>query len=488
MEYGLRTTKTLPARCRAGESGIEFEREVKLEEQFYTVQKEITEDRHAILTVSFDADEINRRVLAMAKDLRKKVRIPGYRPGRASAKAVIRYVGRETILNEMADELAKELLPEILKKEGLEPANRSVVETEMNPFSLVFKVPLEAKAVIKEGYDQVRIEKEEPVVDEEDIQKVLEEAREQNAQWVPYEEPLQPGDMVTMDLLVRADGAELLHQEDWEVVIKEGGVIRPEFVEQVTGMKPGETRTFNLIYPDDAKVPWAGKDATFEVTVHTVKREEFPDIDDEFARSISDKEDLESLKSDIRSQMLKELREQKERDFQKKALDALLEHSEVAYSEDEVDERINLLIAERKSEVVESGWKWETYLKVVGETEEKLKEELRPLAEARVKERAALKALAEVEHIYLSEGELDDHIKELIESSEDSESAEKLYENDVIRSMLKEDMIVSKALKRWLEMVSGEESAEDQAEDTEKAQKQTEEAPEALEAEDAPEE
>ncbi len=460
-----------------------------MEEQFYTVQKEITEDRHAILTVSFDADEINRRVLAMAKDLRKKVRIPGYRPGRASAKAVIRYVGRETILNEMADELAKELLPEILKKEGLKPASKSVVDTETNPFSLVFKVPLEAEAVLKEGYNQVRIEKEEPVIDDGDVQEVLEKARKQNAQWVPYEEPLQPGDMVTMDLLVRADGEELLHQEDWEVVIEEGGVIRPEFVEQVTGMKPGETRTFNLTYPDDAKVPWAGKDATFEVTVHSVKREELPDIDDEFARSISDNEDLESLKSDVRSQMLKELREQKEREFQKKALDALLEHSEVVYSEDEVGERTDLLIAEHKSQVAKSGWKWETYLKVTGETEEKLQEEFRPLAEAEVKGRAVLKALAKAENIYLSDGELDDHIKELIEGSEDSKEAEKLYESDAIRDMVKDDMIVSKALERWLEMVSEEESAEAQAEGTEKAQEHNEETPEALgEAEDAPEE
>ncbi len=444
-----------------------------MEERPYTVKKEITEDRYAILTVEVDEKEVDRRIMEMAKDLRKKIRVPGYRPGKASTKAIIRYVGKEAMLEELAEKMSGEVFYSIAEEENLMPIGKVSTKVELHPLTFVFRVPLEPEATLKEGYDQVRVEMKAKEISEEDVQAVLKDMQERSAQWVPHEGAVEPGDMITADLVVTADGEELLRQEDWEVVLEEGGVFMPEFVEQVTGMKPGETKTFSLTYPEDAKVPWAGKDATFEVTLHSAKRKELPEIDDEFAREVSEQEDLDSLKADIRKRMTEELRKYEEDSAQNKALDALLEHAEVSYPKEAVEEQIDFILEDEKTRIKRAGWQWDVYLRISGKTEEELRESLRPTAEKVVQERAALLAFAKAEGIEISEEELNEKIEEIAESSSDPDKVREMYTKKDIRYFLEEDLLTQKAADAWFERTivwaeeTPEESESPEAEDAE---------------------
>ena len=161
-------------------------------EKGYTVKTEFTEDRHAILTVEFDEEEVNRRLMEMAKELRKKIRVPGYRPGKASTRAIIRYLGREALLEELAEEMSEEVLRSAIEEENLKPIGRAAMQTKLQPFTLMFQVPLAPEATLKEGYDQVKVEMETGEIGEKDIQAVLERAQKENVQWVPHEEPVKP--------------------------------------------------------------------------------------------------------------------------------------------------------------------------------------------------------------------------------------------------------------------------------------------------------
>ncbi len=417
------------------------------EERGYIVKKEFTEDHHAVLTVEFDDKEVNRRLVEMARDLRKKVRIPGYRPGKASPTAIIRHIGRDAMLEEMAEEMAEDLFSTLVEEEGLQVIGKVKMETKLRPFSMVFHAPLKPEGKLKEGYEQVRVEMEHTEVGEENIQEVLEEMQQANAQWVPHEEAVVPGDQIMVDLRVTANGETVLEQEDMEFVLEPGGVFLPEFVDQVVGMKPGETRIFTIPYPEDAKVPWAGEDATFEVTIHGAKRQEIPEIDDEFARMVGQYDDLESLKAEIREKMEKEIREKEASEAESRAVGALLDYAEISYPEEAVEEYLDWMVTGEKARIEESGWRWDTYLRVIGKSHEEYRESLRPLAEKLLREKLLLLALAEAEGLVVSDEEVEERIEELAESSDNPEETRKIYTTvKRSRDLLREEILMEKAL------------------------------------------
>ena len=460
---------------------------------FFTVTKEEQEGRHALLTVEFDESQIQERVNQTAKQIGRKARIPGYRPGRAPARAILRYIGENSVREELAEQLVKEIYPDVLKQGDVEPsAMGKVVALELKPMKIIFKVPLAPVVKLDDGYKSVHIEKEEVEVSDEMIDDALEDLREKSAQWVPQEESgAEPGDRVTINLKVSADGEELLNQEEFEFVLEPGELFLQEFVDQLVGMKVGESKEFQLEYPDDAKVPWAGKKATFVVELLSVKKKELPELDDEFAKEVGEFESLDDLKQKLRDSFEAELESQREDKFIDEAMKALLEHVEVEYPEELLEEEMDVLLNRRKEEIKRAGWDWNAFLRISGQDEASYRESLREDAERFLKERLALKELAKREGIEISDEELDQRIEELVESSSDPKEARRLYKQDEIREMVREDMLVGKALERWLKMVAGEpeeekpEAKEGPAEESgEKSEEEPEEEPESTEAEE----
>ena len=436
-------------------------------QSFFTVQKEELEGRHARLTVEFDENQIRERLNRTAKELAKRVRLPGYRPGKAPARAVLRYLGEEAVREKLAEQLAEEVYFDALKEAGIEPFDMGEIESvELKPMKFVFTVPLAPVVKLDDGYKSVRIEEEEVKVDDEMVDKALEGLQEESAQWVPTEEEAaRPGDKITIDLKVSADGKEMLDEEELEFVLEEGGVFRQEFVDEVVGMKVGETKEFKIDYPEDAKVPWAGKEATFTVELLSVKRKEVPELDDEFAKEMGDFEDLEELKQRIRQSFEEELSTQAKNQFVEKALDALLEHAEMEYPEEMIEKELNLLVENRKKEISRMGWDWNSFLRISGKDEASFRESLREEAKRAVEERLALKELAKAENIEVSEEDVNDKIKTMLASIPDSKDTKELYENEDFREAVRGELLIEKAYDKWLEMVSGKPAEEETTEE-----------------------
>jgi trigger factor len=446
-------------------------------QSFFTVKREDIEGRRALLTVEFDEAQIQERVNQTAKSMAKRVRLPGYRPGKAPVRAMLRYLGEDAVREELVEQIVKEIYLDVLKEAEVEPAARGEVQVvELKPMKLVFRVPLEPAVKLDEGYKDVHIEKAKVEVEEEMVDKAIEDIRENSAQWVPLEEDAAaPGDKITVNLKVYADGEEVLNQEELEFVLEEGGLFRQEFVDEVVGMKVGDTREFKITYPDDAKVPWAGKEATFQVELLSVNRKEVPEVNDEFARELGDFETVDDLKQHLRNSFEQELSAQAENEFTDEALKALLEHAEIEYPEEMLEEEIDHLVSRRKKEITSVGWDWDSFLRISGKDEEGYRESLRDDARRLLEERLALKEFGKLEGIEVTDDEIDERIKAFMESSKEPDKLKRLYQEEEFREAVGEDILVEKALDRWLKMVAGEPLEAEEEESAAKEEEKQEE-------------
>ena len=300
------------------------------------------------MTVQVPSERVENEVDNRLKNLARRVRLDGFRPGKVPLKVVRQRYGAG-VYQEVLSEVLQESYREAVQQEGLEPAGSPSIEPKSvengQPIEFVasFQVFPEIEIADLSGVD---IERPVAEIGDEDIDRVIDSLREQNKEWHAVERAATSGDRVTLDFLGKLDGEafEGGQAEDFQVEIGSGRLLE-EFENQLEGVQPGEEKTIEVTFPEDypAEV-LKGRTATFDITVKTVEEARLPDVDAAFAEKFGIEDgSVEKLREDVRSNMERELNQALKSKIKQQVMDALVERHGFDLPEALVKSEINRL-------------------------------------------------------------------------------------------------------------------------------------------------
>ena len=346
------------------------------------VQSDIDEEaREATLTVTVDESSVQEAMRLAARQLSKKMNIPGFRKGRAPYSVVRRMVGEDYLREESVEVLLDAVFPLALEQSGIEPYRQaSLKDFSTAPMVFSFSVPLEPQVEVGDVL-ALRVPYEAPTVSEEEIDAVIEQKREEMGSYEEVERPAREGDLIAASPLVlkevEGEKEHPLHgEEEPFLFLLNDDIFGPAFKEAVVGIEKGETRTFTFTLPEDEERfgPLAGKEVEITLTVQTISEPLIPPVDEAFANAAG-YESLEAMREAIREELLASKQREVDQAYARQVMDALLAQSVVRYPEALRDEIVDILINDLKQRIGQA-MRWEDFLRLSGKDEAAYREEL----------------------------------------------------------------------------------------------------------------
>lgn len=378
-----------------------------------------TETNKYELEIEVPAEDFNKAIDEVFKTEGKKITIPGFRRGKAPKAFIEKYYGESVFFEAAVDRLYRPALMDAVEASGLEVI--SIGQADITEVSKANGVQMKVTVVVKpeitiEGYKGIEASKKKVEVTDEDVSAELAKVQDRNSRMVTVEDRAAlTGDTAVIDFEGFCDGEafEGGKGENFELALGSGQFI-PGFEDQIVGHETGEKFEINVKFPEEYQAEnLKGKDATFKIKLHEIKRKELPVLDDEFAKDVSEFDTLDAYKQSIREKLQNDREKSAEADVENQILEALIEKVEGEIPEEmydnEVEESINSFAYRLQSQ----GLNLETYLKYTGMTTDSLKEQFRPQSEKQVKLRLALEKIAANEGLEPTAEELDAEYEKL---------------------------------------------------------------------------
>jgi len=407
------------------------------------------------LTIEAEDSELDKSLDEAYHHLVNEVSIPGFRKGKAPRAILVQHIGKKNLLEEALEYLIPQLYKQAIESQEIEPIARSEIEVVQTE-PLVFKAIVSLKPEIKLGdYHSIRVEPG-PVmkIAKKEVTAAMEEFRERQGAWVPVGRSVELGDLVTMDIEANVDGGPWLnHKGVLYEVDKDSSSPVSGFASHLQGAEKNKERTFSLTIPDDYPIKeMCGKEGSFKVTVTEIKEKQLPELDDELAQSAG-YDNLADMRKKVAADLRAKAEARNRSELRQKALDALVEISEVNYPPILEDEEITGLL---RDEAQRLGFReLGDYLKRSGKTEEELKQELRPIAKKRLIQGLVLGKLAEEEKIEISSSEVDNKVYEITNDAEDKEKVRQFLSLPQVRQSIEQSLHTQKTMDRLSQIAIG---------------------------------
>lgn len=496
------------------------------------IQIEHLENHTARLTVEVPADRYERAKQKAAKKIAREANIPGFRKGKAPYNVVARRYGEAVIIEEALEDLTQEMYREALEQSGVEPYGPGRLEDmkiEETPV-FVYTVPKEPVVDLND-YRSLRLDYVVPEITEADIDRKLDELRREKAEYIDREEGAQLDDSLVLDVhgFIETEdedesdddphhdesveksgiddpahqrGKTIAHEHDIEVVLAEGDrePFGPGFSSALVGVKAGETVEFDILYPEDEEInpDLRGKSVHFVVEVKKVRQVIMPELNDEFAHSLTDRyldrleelstaeggeaeavapadspeneetpageenatgEDeageplaperaltLDQLRQSIRLELEDEARNSSKERYASDFLDQILAKATLSYPEDAIEDEVSDMVRELEERMKQQGISMEMFTSVTGKSLDEIRADYRTTAEDRLKRRLVLGHVVRQEEIRVTAAEFQAHIDSMIANM--GVPAEN-YE--AIRNMLVSDQFSNTIIQRMLQ-------------------------------------
>ena len=414
-----------------------------------------------------NANEVKLEITVEAKkfeDAIKKVyfksakyfNIPGFRKGKAPMQIVEKYYGKEIFYEDAFNEVAQEAMEEAVKEHDLEIVSHPDIDVKQieKGKDLIFTAVLQTKPEAELGkYIGIEIKKIEYNVSDEDIEHELGHMQEHNSRLISIEDrPVESGDIATIDFEGFVDGKAFDggKAEGHDLEIGSNTFI-PGFEDQVIGMKIDEEKDINVKFPEEYfSKDLAGKDATFKVKVHEIKKKELPKLDDEFAKDVSEFDTLEELKADIKEKQQKQNDEKAKYETQDAVIKAVCENVKVEIPDGMVEMEVDNMLKDIEQRLSYQGLKLEQYLQMMNKTEEDIRKEYEPQAIEGIKSRLALEAVIKAEKIEAEDKEIDKKMKEMAKNY-GKEDDKEFLKNENVRNYIKQGIESEKAINFLVE-------------------------------------
>lgn len=422
-----------------------------------SLQVEKLEKNMAKLTIEVPAEEFDAAIKNAYNKNKNKFSIPGFRKGKAPLAMLEKMYGAGIFYEDAANEVIDASYPkaaEESKEEIVSTPEIKVTQIEKGK-AFIYEATVALKPEVTLGeYKGVEVKKAEAVVTDEDVENELTAARKKNGRLIDVEDgAIEDGDNTIIDFTGYIDdktfdgGAGT----DYPLVIGSHSFIEG-FEDQLIGKKKGETCDVNVTFPAEYHADeLAGKPAKFVVTIKEVKRNELPELNDEFASEVSDFDTLDEYKADIR----KKLHEKKEQDAkvenENNVIEKVVENAQMELPQPMVDTQAREMVENYARRLQSQGLNINDYMKYTGMTPEKLMEQMRPEAEKRIRTRLVLEKVVEVENVEVSDEKLDEQINEIAASYklEGAKLKEMMGERE--KEQIREDLKVQAAIDLLVE-------------------------------------
>ena len=434
------------------------------------VTKDSVTTTEITLTIAMDTDDEEPFLNRSYKRVASRVRIPGFRPGKAPRSVIENHLGREALVHEALEFMIPESLDQVLKDEDIQAWMEPKLEVlGMEPVSYKAVVPLEPVVDLGE-FQAIRLEREPVEVTDEQVNEVLESLRFEAAPWEPVERALAYGDLATMNVKGIIEEEEVIDDQGIDFIPQEDNNLPfPGFSTHLEGILEGESKLFTLSVPDDyPQENYAGKECQFNVEVLSVKEKNLAELDDEFAKGVRDGfESLEALTDHVRQRLVDESEATETRRLEVSGLEELKKLAKIEASELVYERELDMMYEERARSLQNQQMSMELYLSYVGQTEEELREQMKPQAEERLNTMLMLRKLADVEEIEVGDEDVEVEITNLIESTGGNSDASMMQalNTENARESIRSSLMNRKIMARLVEISQGEESASPAATD-----------------------
>ena len=377
------------------------------------------------IQVEVPAEEVTRETDTLIQKYQKLARLPGFRRGHVPA-SVIRQRFGEDIKSEVVDALVPRYFRRETDKQGLIPVSQPRV-TDLHIHDgepLRFKASFDILPEIKvDGYKELRADKAEIAVTDEEVEQALKNLQEQHATFTSVEgSALADGDFaqVSLDGKPNDGDGKPVHMD--EILVEIGGKnTMPEFTENLRGASAGDERTFDVVYPQDfSDKRLAGKTLTYTVKVHAIKQKNLPQLNDEFAKQLGEFSNLSEVRQRIREGMEADRKREAEREAKDKLIAGLIRRNDFDVPESLVDRQIDIRLERGLRALAAQGMKAEDIKKM---DLNRLRAGQRDQAVQEVKASLLLDKVAQQENIQVSDAEIDREVEILAKQSKQTPEA-----------------------------------------------------------------
>lgn len=411
--------------------------------------KKLSANRYE-LEITVDAQKFGEAIKEAFNRQKDKINIPGFRKGKAPYAMVMKMYGEEAFFEEALNILYPNAVDEAIKESGLKVINDKM-DFDMVSISkedgVDFKVAVTTYPEIEIGeYKGLKAEKVISKVEDSEIDAQIKSMAERNARMISVEDrAAQMGDSVVIDFEGFKDGVAFEGGKAENHTLELGsGAFIPGFEEQIVGKNIGDEFEINVTFPEEyGAEDLAGKEAVFKIKLHEIKFRELPEIDDEFAKDVSEFDTLEALKADLKEKALAQKTKFAEEDAENQLVEQIVESIKGEIPEAMFENRLNQSVEEFGYRLQMQGLDLQTYLKYSNTTLEDFKATFRPQAESQVKFRLALEKIVELEKIEATEEELNARFEEMAKQYNMEVDAVK---NAVPAEELAKDVAVGKAI------------------------------------------
>lgn len=382
-----------------------------------------------------------------------KYNIPGFRKGKAPMAVIEKYYGVGVFYEDAVQYVCDETYPKAIEENNITPVDYPEIDIVQigkdTDFIYTAKVTVKPEVKLSE-YKGVEAKKTEYPVTEEDIASQLNLMREKNARIVTKESgKVENNDIAVINFEGFIDGVpfEGGKGENYELTIGSGTFI-PGFEEQLIGASKGDTVDVNVTFPEEYhEETLKGKPALFKVTIKEIKFKELPELDDEFAKDVSEFDTLEELKQDIRKKQEETNANRAKREYEDEVVKKVVEASEVEIPEVMVEKEIDYLINDLNYRLKYQGLDINKYAQLMGTTVEDMRKEFKETAQYRVKNNLVLEAIAKAEGIKAEDEEIDKRAEEIAKYY-GSKDLEKMKEAilKTEKSIIEEEIVNNKVI------------------------------------------
>ena len=372
------------------------------------------------LTITVEKEAWQKAIEKAYQKNKKQFQLPGFRKGKAPKAMIIKTYGEEVFYNDAFDIVYPETVEAAINEAGLEivdsPTDLDFGEVGSDGIEFTLKVTVKPEIKLGE-YKGLKVEKMVTDVTAAEVNESINQMLERSARLVEVDRKAKKGDLVTIDFEGFTDGKAFDggKAEEYELELGTGQFI-PGFEDQIIGHKTGEEFDIQVKFPKEyGSEELADKDATFKIKLHTIKEKELPELDDEFAKDVSEFDTLKELKEDTKKNLKEQKEERAEQEVEQSILTQLAELVEGEIPDVMFERAIDDSVNEFGYQIKQSGMDLELYMSYTGMTQESMREQFADRAKIQVKCKLALEKVVELEKIEVTDEDVDARFAEMAE-------------------------------------------------------------------------
>ena len=417
-----------------------------------SLQVEKMEKNMAKLTIEVVAEDLEKAMQNAYQKAKGRISIPGFRKGKAPRKMIEQMYGKGVFLEDAVNALIPEHYSKALAECDLEIVSQPTIDiTQAEPGkALIFTAEVATKPEVTLGdYKGVEVPKTEINVTDEDVDAEIKKEQEKNSRTINVEDRgAQLQDVVTIDFEGSVDGVPFDGGQATEYPLTLGSnTFIPGFEEQLVGAKVGDDVDVKVTFPEEYQAKeLAGKEAVFKCAVKKIEAKELPELDDDFAKDVSEFDTLAEYKEHVKTNLVERKENEAKRAKEDAAVDKAIENAQMDIPEAMLQTQCRQMLDDFSRRMQSQGLSMDQYFQFTGMTADKMMEDMKPQALKRIQTRLVLEKVAEAENIQPSEEEITEEIQKMADAykMEADKIREAIGESGL--EQMKKDMAVQKAV------------------------------------------